>query len=309
MNRILLLILIPAIILAIILLVFLSRNSEQLNGRLPVLFFSPSPTSQAASLPATPLFITGIEPQDNNTNVPQNQQVQITFNRALSLEEVYISFGPGVTFKPIVSGNIISLVPQSPLVDGLTYRILIKFNKTGQLSKQYQFTVVGTPPSALPDTQPPGAAQQSEEFNRQNHPDIFLANKTPIKQASFDLYKGTLKSTPQEHYSFVAVSKADSAKDDLLSYLLSLGLTQDQINSLDIVYISQDQFNKVSAMKDKLPFFSYNVSIGYDKSFDNTTVKIDQKNKVDGEQTLNEFLKQNGVDSTNWINNLSIIYE
>lgn len=309
MNKILLLILIPSIIILALVVVFFNRAPGQ-PGKLPVIFFNPSPTTpSSAQLPSDPLFITKLIPEDNSTNISSNQQVQIIFNRILNLNEVYISFGPGVTFKTVLNNNTITLIPESPLTSGLTYKLLVKFNKTGELSKQYQFTIAGTPPEYLPDTQPPGAAQQSEEFNRQNHPDIFLANKTPIKQTTFDLYKGTLKSTPQEHYSFVLVTKADLAKADLSTYLISLGLTQDQINSLDITTISQDQFNKVTALKDKLPFYSYNVSLGFDASFDKTTIYIDQKNKLEGEQKLNEFLKQNEVESTDWINNLSIIYQ
>lgn len=310
MNRIILLILTLGIILLLLIMVISFSSQKKSPIKIPIPIFNPSPTARPISrLPKTPLFITQVIPEDNSTNIPPDQQIQITFNKALDLNEVYISFGPGVIFKTVPNNNTIVLIPESPLTSGLTYRLLVKFNRTGDLSKQYQFTVAGTPPSTLPDTQPPGAAKQSEDFNRQNHPDLFLANKTPIKQAGFDFYKGTLKITPQEHYSFVAVGKTDSAKSDLSTYLTSLGLTQDQISPLDITYISQDQFNKVSTMKDKLPFFSYNVSIGYDRSFDKTTVKIDQKNKADGEQALGGFLKQNGIDSTDWINNLSIIYE
>lgn len=310
MNKILLLILIPLIILLALVAISFSRNPNQPLNKLPVIFFNPSPTIlSTVQLPFASLFITQVIPDDGATNIPANQQVQIIFNRALNLNEVYISFGPGVTFKTILNNNAITLIPESSLTSGLTYKLLVKFNKTGELSKQYQFIVTGTPPQYLPDTQPPGAAQQSEEFNRKNHPDIFLSNKTPIKQTTFDFYKGTLKSTPQEHYSFVLVQKADSARSDLSAHLISLGLSQDQINSLDIITISQDQFNKVLALKDQLPFYSYNISISYDASFDKTTIHIDQKNKTAGEKELSDFLKQNEVDFIDWINNLSIVYQ
>ena len=211
--------------------------------------------------------------------------------------------------KKVVNNNTIVLIPDAPLTDGLTYKLLVKFNRTGELSKQHQFTIAGTPPASLPDTQPPRAAKQSEEFNRQNHPDIFLANKAPIKRIQFDLYKGALKSTPQEHYSFVMVTNTEqAARNELSTTLIQLGLNQDQINSLEIITISQDQFAKVSSLKEKLPFYSSNASISYDMSFDKMTIYIDQENKTDGEQQIADFLRQNGVDSSNWINNLSIDY-
>jgi len=309
MSKIVILILGLSIIFLILLLIVTTRGGK-FNNKNPVLFFNPSPTtSTKPELPSIPLSIVSVLPEDKSTNVPADTKVQIVFSRPLALNEVYTSFGPGIVFKTALDGNIITLNPQSSLVSGLTYKLLVKFNKTEQLSNQYQFTVAGTPPSTLPDTQPPGAAQQSEEFNRQNHPDIFLADKTPIKQASFDLYQGLLKQTPNEHYSFILVRKNDSAKNDLTSYLLSLRLKQDQIDSLDVIDISSNQFSKVISIKEKLPFYSENVSIGYDASFDKTTIYINSANQSAGNQKLNDFLKQNGVDSADWINNLAIIYQ
>ncbi|MBI2596674.1 hypothetical protein HYW41_00775 [Candidatus Daviesbacteria bacterium] len=312
MNRIIFLILIPVVILVLLIIVLSFPGPKKSVNKLPIPIFNPSPTNRPVSqLPATPLFITQVIPEDNSTNIPSNQQVQIIFNRALILDEVYISFGPGVIFKTAVNNNTIVLIPSPSLTNGLTYKLLVKFNKTEELSKQYQFTVAGTPPASLPDTQPPGAAKQSEEFNRQNHPDIFLANKTPIRGSLFDLYKGVLKSAPQEHYSFVLVTKTDqpAARNELSTILIQLGLNQDQINSLDIATISQDQFAKVSSLKEKLPFYSSDASISYDMSFDKMTIHIDQKNKTAGEQQITDFLKQNEIESTNWINNLSISYQ
>lgn len=308
MNRVILLILGLSIIFLALLLIVSSRGKPVWKN--PVLFFKPSPSAPVApDLPSTPLSIVSVLPENGATNVLPDQQVHIVFSRPLNLNEVYISFGPGVVFKTTLNGNTVTIVPQSPFVAGLTYKLLVKFNKTGQLSNQYQFTVAGTPPVTLPDTQPPGAAKQSEEFNRQNHPDIFLANKTPIKQTSFDLYKGMLKPTPKEHYSFVMVSKGDSAQSDLSTTLMSLGLSQEQLSSLEIATISKDQFDKVTAFKGKLPFYSENVSMSYDKSFDKTTININQQNKTAGEKELTVYLKQNGVESMGWINNLLVVYQ
>lgn len=309
MSKVILLILGLAIVFLTLLLIVTNHGGKPV-GKNPVLLFNPNPsTSTQRELPSTPLSIVSVSPENETTNVPSDQQIQIVFSRPLDLDEIYISFGPGVIFKTALNGNTVSVIPQSPLTTGLTYKLLVKFIKTQQLSNQYQFTVTGTAPVSLPDTQPPGAAKQSEEFNRQNHPDIFLADKTPIKQSSFEFYQGSLKSSPSEHYSFVVVTKADSAKNDLTNKLLSLGLNQDQVNALDLTFVSQDQFNRVSGVKDQLPFYSANVSIGYDKSFDKTTIYIKKINRSEAEQTLADFLKKNEVDSTDWINNLTIIYQ
>ncbi len=309
MSKIILLILGLSIIFLILLLVVTNRGGK-LTGKNPVLFFNPNPSaSTQRELPSTPLSIVFVSPENGAINVPADQPIQIVFSRPLDMDEIYISFGPGVVFKTAVNGNTVSAVPQSPFVAGLTYKLLVKFNRTGQLSNQYQFTVTGTPPATLPDTQPPGAAEQAEEFNRQNHPDLFLVNKGEIKQPSFELHKNMLKTAPNEHYSFILVTKKDSSKDDLSYYLKSLGLSQEQINSLDIVSITSEQFNKVGSFKNTLPFDDYDLSIGYDASFDKTSIYIDQKNKTNGEQRLNDYLKQNSIGSVDWINNLSIIYQ
>ena len=114
---------------------------------------------------------------------------------------------------------------------------------------------------------------------------------------------------PDEHYSFVLVEKGDSSREDLSSYLKNIGLSQEQISSLEIVNITYEQFNKVGSFKETLPFDDYGISIGYDVSFDKTSIYIDQKNKINGEQRLNDYLKKNGIDSADWINNLLIIYQ
>lgn len=308
MNKFLLLI-IPAVILTIVAIIFLGRGSGQKGHKPPILFYSPSPTITPQQLPAEPLFINKVVPDDGANNIPQDQQIQIIFSRSLILDEIYVAFGPGVRFETTVSKNIVTLIPKSPLISGLNYTLLVKFNKTGQISKQYLFTVAGAPPATLPDTQPMGAAQQTEEYNRRNQPDLFLANKSPLKQGSFDLYRGTLKLAPNNHYAFVLVEKSDQAQTDLSKTLISLGLTEQQISSLDIKTISSDQFNKVLALRDKFPYYSYNVAMSYDVSFDTTTIYYDKKNSAAGEQQLNDFLNQNGIESIDWINNLSIVYQ
>lgn len=310
MNKIILLVLGLSIIFLTLLLIVTSRGKPVWKN--PVLFFRPSPSAPIVSdLPSTPLSIVSVLPENGATNVSPDQQVHIVFSRPLSLNEVYISFGPGVVFKTNVNGDTVTIVPQSPLVAGLTYKLLVKFNKTGQLSNQYQFTVAGDPPATLPDTQPPGAAQQSEEYNRQNHPDIYLVNKAPIKQASFDLYKGSLKPTPKEHYSFVMTSKADpaSSKSDFFAELKSLGLSQDQINSLDIIFITQAQFDQVVKLKGQPPYYTSTFSLLYERSADKTTVYLDQNNRDRAQKDFNDHLKQNGVESSDWVNNLSIVYQ
>jgi len=93
-------------------------------------------------------------------------------------------------------------------------------------------------PTFLPDTQPTGAAQDEKKFQLQNSPDVFLSNQTPYSTKSFSV-TSDFKTQPTGHFYFIVTLKSkDSAQDKIsfLNWLKSLGLSDNQINALDVTY-------------------------------------------------------------------------
>ncbi|MBI2616528.1 hypothetical protein HYW55_00140 [Candidatus Gottesmanbacteria bacterium] len=92
-------------------------------------------------------------------------------------------------------------------------------------------------PTLLPDTQPQGAEKTDELYMRTYTPDIYLANKTPYTGLTFSITR-TFKTEPVEHFAFIVTrtGNAQSFQVDAVSWIRSQGLTQKQIDALDIEY-------------------------------------------------------------------------
>lgn len=115
------------------------------------------------------------------------------------------------------------------------------------LSFQTQFGRSSEAPEPTPttlediiDRTPPlnqEALDQIQESNRLNAPDVYLHNQLPVVQPTFniDAYIDRARST----FVFRVYPKTDSllqVQQDVNDWLLSIGLTQDQIDSLVIEY-------------------------------------------------------------------------
>ncbi|MCL5439143.1 MAG: hypothetical protein M1268_04105 [Patescibacteria group bacterium] len=82
-------------------------------------------------------------------------------------------------------------------------------------------------------------ATEEENFQRKNHPDVFLSNKTPYSTANFSIVNPGFKSLPNGHYYFTITlmgTNKELSKTEFINWLLSLGLTNNQIQNLDITY-------------------------------------------------------------------------
>ena len=86
----------------------------------------------------------------------------------------------------------------------------------------------------IPDTMPEGAAEAERLFQRENHPDVYLANFTPYDSGSFSVQSEFLSDT--NLFRFTVIQKTSAAKDDFTNWLKSLQLSDQQIGTLDISY-------------------------------------------------------------------------
>ena len=187
------------------------------------------------------LTVISTTPQNEAKNIPAEEKIIITFNRKLEASEVTVTFLPSLTVTIEIDENVLTVTPESPYKPGLKYTYVVRFPNTIILPKSYSFTTTGPTQPFLPDTQPTGAAEKEDNFQRENHPDVFLSNQTPYKGSSFTI-TSEFKSTPSGHFAFkVSLTGSDKslAKNEFYNWLTSLQLTGQQITLLDIEYISQ----------------------------------------------------------------------
>lgn len=107
-----------------------------------------------------------------------------------------------------------------------------------QPKKDQPVLVITPTPTAKPNTRPKEAFEEERAFQRVTHPDVFLANNTPYETNIFRItYQFT--SSPTDHFFFVVdwkIQNEDIGKVQLNEWLASLGLSLEQIATLDIRY-------------------------------------------------------------------------
>jgi hypothetical protein len=94
---------------------------------------------------------------------------------------------------------------------------------------------------AIGNTREEELIQDETNFQKQKHSDIFLSNLTPYESNMFKIYSD-YKTEPTGHFYFlVYLDKNDTttARTQFSTWLKSNGLTDTQIQSLDIQYFEQ----------------------------------------------------------------------
>lgn len=197
----------------------------------------PSQTSRNEVSPLS-LSIISSSPSNNQVDVPVDTTISFRFNKPVSVNDVPLSILPDIQYNLSTQGDQLILQPLQSLNPGTRYIITLRLkDANGQPALySYMFTTIGPTPTYLPNTRPNGLPEQSENFQRQNYPDIYLANKTPYSTNSFSIEYST---TETGHYYFIVTlggTNQDAAKEDFLDWLHSLQLTDQQIQGLDIQY-------------------------------------------------------------------------
>lgn len=230
-------IIIFTLIFLIIILLFVifrkgSSDSTQVQiqtSPTPQEFTDPSPT------PDTRKYnIVKVEPADNSKAVSPDTNISIVFDKIPDSKLIDFSMHPQTQLQTSFYGNSLTVNPLQDLAPGTQYTYIIKYNNDSLPSKTYTFTTVGEFKGPQ-NTEPEGAAQIEEEFQKQNHPDVFLSNKTPYTSSSFDLTSDFVGGEGG-HFQFTFFQKSENAQIDFMDYLKSLGMTDEQIAGLDIIY-------------------------------------------------------------------------
>ncbi len=157
----------------------------------------------------------------------------------------------------------------------------------------------------------PGKVAVDEEANnlRTHYPGSYLKNNLPYQTNDFKANVNFFDDSISQ-YRFVVTLNDDQAKDSFITWLRSLKLTDQQISKLAITYLNSQQASQVNKIKSMLkPYDGNNFTLSYDPSLDSINVLIYKSNIPAGEQEFNDYLKQNGIDSRDWLNNLTIEYK
>lgn len=88
------------------------------------------------------------------------------------------------------------------------------------------------------DTIPSGAAQEAINYQKTQHPDIFLASQTPYSTKDFSVLS-QFKQQTAGHFAFTVLLKTTDknvAKNEFISWVKTFSITDQQIQTLDIEY-------------------------------------------------------------------------
>ena len=208
-----------------------------------VIFYTfPTPTPIAPpseTLKYVAPSVISTSPTNGQTNVPVNTPITIIFNRPVSADELTFWVGPNISATTSISGNTLTATLSTVLDQGTTYGYNIKF-KNGSAAKSVYFTTEGTGPASNTLYDPVRELQSSQD--KQLHPDIYISNEMPYTGDLFHVsYSYT--ASPNSHIYFSVLlygNNQNAAKQDFVSWVKSLGITDQQINTMDIRY-SQPQ--------------------------------------------------------------------
>lgn len=188
----------------------------------------PSPTSFIV-----PGVIDSTFPLDGSQGVSINSDLQINLDKSINPNDISVQITPSLpnTLRMVKETQTVIISPNQLMQKNTLYQVSVLF-KGGNI---YAFRFVTS--NIVSDT---GAVQyaRQEEKLLQSTPDRFLTYNVPYSTNSFSITVGGYNKTPTGHYYFYIKIKTDkqSAQNDFNSWLKTLGLTDDQIKTLDIAY-------------------------------------------------------------------------
>jgi len=176
-------------------------------------------------------------PANGAQNINLNSEVVVNFNRNFTQNEVQVEFLDNnlqtVSYQFRSLGSRLTLIPEQPLEQSMVYTVRIRDQYVRTIGEINFLTQTITP---SPDTRPVAAVTEIIIRNRQERPDIYLANLMPYEDQDF---KMVLETDAEGYFTFVVTPgrlTGDLLKDGVKAWLLSLELTEAQISSLKFVY-------------------------------------------------------------------------
>lgn len=171
------------------------------------------------------------EPADKQTAIPINQFITVTFSKNVLGKDISFAIQPPATYDTSVVNNQLVVSFSSNLLPTTLYTYTVYFH--GNNLGSFTFTTAGATSVAQDQ-----AALTMKNWSRANQPDMFVYTNTPYKTADFSVVADFIKTSPYNAFFNVSLlgQNKDQNKQAFLVWLTSLGLTDQQIQNLDIRY-------------------------------------------------------------------------
>jgi hypothetical protein len=197
---------------------------------------TPTPLTLPINTNKTGLSIVSTLPANNATNINANQPIIITFNRTVSSSDFSFALAPNLPYTSSFQGNQFIVTPTNSFDTGTPYYFTIQFSD-GIFAQKFSFVTAGAGPIGN------SSFDNVSEVNNAGYkilkPDLFLSNQTPYQTSDFSV-NYHLSQTPTDHFAFEVTLTGPNklqSKQDFLTWLHSLGLTDDEIQQIDITYL------------------------------------------------------------------------
>jgi len=190
------------------------------------------------SIVAGQLDIVAIDPKDDAQNIALDRSIEIEFSKTFTKDEIEFFINPNTPHNATINGNKLLVTPQTQWEPGMNYNYSVNFPDDSQKVRLYRFTTTGPTQEFLPDTQPEGLYEQTQNEQKKERPDIYVANNTPYESGSFSVRADFEPKIPAHYYLIVTskINNDEQVKQDVNVWLQQLDLSQDQIAGLDIRY-------------------------------------------------------------------------
>lgn len=229
------------IVAAVLLLIFvlvlsltLQKKKTEQTAKIETKIVSEQITSYQKSADQPKLEVVAVAPVDEAQKVPLDAKIGITFNQPDDQNDAEFSIHPSIRYDIAWEGNTMIVTLTENYAPGTLYTYIIKYQSRDLPSKTYSFTTIGRIAPAS-DTQPEGAAEAENAFQRVNHPDVYLSNNVPYSSGTFSVASEFVTS-PEGHFQFTVTSLQSTGKEDFIAWLKTLLLDDDQIAKLDVIY-------------------------------------------------------------------------
>lgn len=171
----------------------------------------------------------------NGGHISPTQPLIFTFNQPVATESVSFSLFPEVDYTLSSRLNSLLVTPVTPYYQDIIYSYTIS-TLDGDIITSGTFSS-GTSPSPVQPLRGdyPNTDSLADADQRQNFPDIYLAEFVPYDGNTFAV-SDDFSASPSGHYVFTVTQRVSGAKNDFLSWLKKINMTQDQINKLEVSY-------------------------------------------------------------------------
>ena len=226
-----LLLIIGLVLLALLVItssIFISKkNRQKPSSFIPI----PSPV-RIQTEQNIPLQIITTNPTDKQVAVPISQIITITFNKPVSAKDISFTIEPNTSYLTTITKNQLFISFSPPLLQSTTYTI--KFNNL-PIRNTYTFTTANANAIKTNDN----ASESLTIWSRAYKPDLYIYNQLPHDTSDYSITGSMTQIKPYHFYFNVSLlgTNKDQSKQAFVSWLQSLGLTDTQIQGLDIRYL------------------------------------------------------------------------